>query len=63
MEGAALIMQIKRDVMVVSIGVRQTWSYIRVSVARDGRGLIHIQRMVINQRDHAYHLRDHEERQ
>ena len=63
MEGAALIMQIKRAVMVVGIGIGQSWSYIRMSVARDRRGLIHIQRMVVDQRDHADDLRDHEDRQ
>jgi hypothetical protein len=63
MEGAASIMQIKRAVVVIGIGGRQTRSDIRVSVARDRRGLIHIQGMVVDQRDHADHLRDHEERQ
>jgi hypothetical protein len=63
MEGAALIVQIERAVMVVGIGTRDSRSDMRVAMSGDWHRLIHIQRVVVDQRDDPRNLRDHEERQ
>ncbi len=63
MQGAALIVQIERAVMVVDIGIRNSRFDIRMPVGSDRHSLIHIQRVVVEQRDDARHLRDREERQ
>ena len=54
-------MQIERAVMVVGIGIRDSRFDMRVPVGSDGRRLIHIQSVVVDQRDDPRHLRDHEE--
>ena len=51
MESTALILQIERAVMVVGVRVRDSRSDMRVAVGSDWRCLIHIQRVVVDQRD------------
>jgi len=63
MESAALVVQIERAVMVVGVRVSHSRFHKRVAVGSDRRRLIHIQRVVVDQRDDANHLRDYEERQ
>lgn len=62
-ESAALVVHIERAVVVISIRVCHRRVHMRVAVGSDWRRLIHVQSMVVNQRDNANHLRDHEERQ
>ena len=63
MESAALVMQIEHAVMVVGVRVYHSRFHMRVAVGSDWRRLIHIQRMVVDQRDNSNYLRDYEERQ
>ena len=63
MEGTALIVEIERAVMVVSIRVRGSRFHMRVPVGSDWRRLIHVQGVLVDQRDDPRHLRDNEERQ
>jgi hypothetical protein len=61
MKRAALIVQADRAMMMVCVGICDTWSGKGMSVRSDRRRLIHVQRMLINQRDDPCHLRNHEE--
>ncbi len=61
MQGATLIVQVNHAVMVVGIGNSNSRFDVRMPVGSDGRGLIHIQSVVVDQRDDPRNLRDHEE--
>src|ERR1700730_18126464 len=63
MEGTALIVEIERTVMVVSIRVRVSRTHMRMPVGGDWRHLIHVQGALVDQRDDPRNLRDNEERQ
>ena len=63
MESAALVVQIQRAVMVVGVRVCHGRFHMRVAVGSDWRRLIHIQRVFVDQRDDANHLRDYKESQ
>ena len=61
MEGAALIVQTERAVMVVGIGSRCGRLDKRMPMGSDRRRFIHIERVVAEQGDDPRHLRDYEE--
>ena len=59
---AALIVQVKRAVMVVGVGNYRSRPGMWVRVGGDRCCLKHIKRVVVDQWDDARHLRDHEQR-
>jgi hypothetical protein len=61
-QGAALIVQLKRAVMVVGVGIYGSRAGMRVRVGGDWCCLKHIERVVVDQWDDARHLRDHKQR-
>ena len=60
-QGTALIMQIECAVVVVGIGIGSRRVEVRMLMCSDRGRLVHIQRMVIEQRDYARDLRNHED--
>ena len=58
---AALIMQIERAVMVVGVRICGSCLDMRVMVSNDRRRLIHIERVIVEQRSDAGDLRNHED--
>ena len=63
MKGAALIVQIECAVMVVSIRKAHTGRQVSVKVRSDWGSLIDIQRVIMEQWEHAHDLRDDKEHQ
>jgi hypothetical protein len=61
-QGAALIVQLKRAVMVVGVGIYGSRAGMRMRVRGDRLCLINIERVVVDQWDDARHLRDHKQR-
>ena len=63
MQRTALIVQIECAVMVIPVGVGGIRSDMRMAVGFNRHGLIHIQGVLVDQRDNTRHLRNHEHRQ
>ncbi len=63
MEKAALIVQIESAVVMVSIRLRQRHGHMGMVVRGYRLGLIHVKRMVSEQRQERERLRSHEHRQ
>ena len=62
-QSAALIMQTYRAVMVVGVGMGERRMDVGVVVCRYWCRLIHIERVIMEERNDTHHLRDHEDRQ